>query len=104
MLKMNKLKIYYVYILTNKNKTVLYVGVTNNLQRRLTEHINHVDHINAFTKRYNCYHLIYFEEHDDVNLAIEREKKLKGWRREKKNNLISGFNPGWNFLEGEFIV
>jgi putative endonuclease len=48
--------------------------------------------------------LIYFEEHDDVNLAIEREKKLKGWRREKKNNLISEFNPEWNFLEGEFFV
>ena len=98
------MKTYYVYILTNKNKTVLYIGVTNNLQRRLTEHINHVDYINAFTKRYNCEHLIYFEEHDDVNLAIEREKKLKGWRREKKNNLISEFNPEWNFLEGEFFV
>ena len=98
------MKTYYVYILTNKNKTVLYVGVTNNLQRRLSEHINHVDHINTFTKRYNCDHLIYFEEHDNVNLAIEREKQLKGWRREKKNNLISTFNPEWNFLEGEFFV
>ena len=88
----------------DKNKTVLYIGVTNNLQRRLAEHINHVDYINVFTKRYNCEHLIYFEEHDDVNLAIEREKKLKGWRREKKNNLISEFNPEWNFLEGEFFV
>ena len=98
------MKTYYVYILTNKNKTVLYVGVTNNLQRRLNEHINHEDHINAFTKRYNCNHLIYFEEHEDVNLAIEREKKLKGWRREKKNSLISELNPEWKFLEGEFFV
>ncbi len=97
------MKTYYVYILTNKNKTVVYVGVTNNLQRRLSEHINHVDHINAFTKKYNCYHLIYFEEHNDVNLAIEREKQIKGWKRDKKDKLICEFNPEWNFLENDFF-
>lgn len=95
---------YYVYILTNKNRTVLYVGVTNNLSRRLSEHINHEDHIGAFTKKYNCYHLIYFEEHDNIENAIEREKKIKGWRREKKEKLINDFNPDWKFLEREFYL
>ncbi|WP_321307488.1 GIY-YIG nuclease family protein [Marinifilum fragile] len=94
----------YVYILTNKNKTVLYLGVTNDLSRRLSEHINQVGNINAFTRRYNCYHLIYFEEHDNIENAIEREKKIKGWRREKKEKLIESFNPDWKFLEGDFFV
>ncbi|MDK2842319.1 MAG: putative endonuclease [Anaerophaga sp.] len=92
------MKTYFVYILTNKNKTVLYVGVTNDLVRRLEEHVNHKNHINAFTYRYKCYYLLYYEEHRDINQAISREKQIKGWKRIKKENLISEFNPDWNFL------
>lgn len=92
------MKSFFVYILTNKNKTVLYIGVTSDLTRRLEEHINHKNYINAFTFRYNCYYLLYYEEHWDVNQAIEREKIMKGWRRIKKEKLISEFNPEWEFL------
>ena len=89
---------YYVYILTNKNKTVLYTGVTNDLQRRLWEHSHHEKQINTFTFKYNCYYLIYYEEHNDVNMAIEREKQIKGLKRHKKENLINEFDPNWDFL------
>jgi putative endonuclease len=92
------MKTYFVYILTNKNKTVLYVGVTNDLVRRLEEHINHKNQINAFTYKYNCCYLLYYEEHNDINQAIAREKVIKGWTRFKKENLISELNPEWNFL------
>lgn len=94
---------YYVYILTNKNKTVLYTGVTNDLERRLSEHINHQNHINAFTYRYNCFYLIYFEKHNDINRAIEREKEIKGWKRYKKENLINIYNPNWKFLNDTIL-
>lgn len=89
---------YYVYILTNKNKTVLYTGVTNNLKRRLYEHGVHNDHINSFTFKYNCYYLIYYEMHSDIREAIAREKQIKGWKRFKKEYLIKEFNPEWRFL------
>ena len=73
---------YYVYMMTNKHKNVLYVGVTNNLKRRIYEHENGLDH--GFSKKYNCHFLIYYEEFRTINHAIEREKEIKGWRREKK--------------------
>jgi putative endonuclease len=92
------MKTYFVYILTNKNKTVLYIGVTNDLARRLWEHQTHQNHINAFTHRYNCYYLVYYEEFNDIDQAIAREKELKGWKRIKKDNLIYEFNPEWKFL------
>ena len=92
------MKTYYVYILTNKNKTVLYIGVTNDVARRLWEHQNHKDHINAFTYKYNCYYLVYYEEFNDIDQAIAREKQLKGWKRIRKDNLINEFNPEWKFL------
>ena len=74
--------IYYVYIMTNSHKNVLYIGVTNNLKRRIIEHEEGLD--NGFSKKYNCNYLIYYEEFKSINLAIKREKVLKGWRRKKK--------------------
>ncbi len=84
------MKSYYVYILRNRT-AVLYIGVTNDLQRRLYEHKNRM--IAGFTHRYNIDRLIYFETFDDVNIAIHREKQLKGWTREKKLRLIQSSNP-----------
>lgn len=88
---------YYVYILTNKNKTTLYIGVTNNLQKRHQEHCT--GQHKGFSKKYNCHHLVYYEEFSDINRAISREKEIKNWRREKKNSLIETKNPGWKFLQ-----
>ena len=78
---------YYVYILTNKNHTVLYTGVTRDLVRRVYEHKNHVDP-NSFTAKYNIQKLIYFEETNDVRVALEREKQIKSWPRSRKIALI----------------
>ena len=83
---------YYVYILTNKNKNVLYTGVTNDLMRRVYEHKNHFDK-NSFTAKYNVTSLVYFEETSDVKAAIEREKQIKGWNRMKKFFLVREKNP-----------
>ena len=87
---------YYVYILTNKSHSVLYIGVTNNLERRLFEHKNHL--ISGFTDRYNVERLVYFEYTKDVRTAIEREKELKGWTRKRKEALIDSVNPQWKDL------
>ena len=87
---------YYVYILTNKNGNVMYVGMTNNLERRVWEHKNGV--CEGFTKKYNVHKLVYFEETNDVNEAIEREKRLKAWSRKKKNALVKAANPTWHDL------
>ena len=95
---------FYIYILTNKNKTVLYTGVTNNLKRRLYEHATHKNHINSFTLKYNCYFLVYYEEHNDINQAIAREKVVKGWTRDKKDKLITSFNPEWRFLNDMILL
>ena len=83
---------YYVYILTNKYCSVLYVGVTSDLRRRLYEHKNHLDK-NSFTEKYNISRLVYFEETTDVKAAIEREKQIKSWKRERKTDLIMASNP-----------
>ena len=83
---------YYVYILTNRNNTVLYTGVTNNLIRRIYEHKHNADP-NSFTAKYNIHKLIYFEETGDVHSAIEREKQIKSWSRDKKIALVHGTNP-----------
>lgn len=82
---------YYVYIITNKNNSTLYVGVTNNLERRLFEHKNKL--IDGFSKKYNINKLIYFEETTSVNSAIEREKQIKAYSRVKKEDLIFHMNP-----------
>ena len=84
---------YYVYILSNWDDSVLYIGVTSDLKRRLYEHKNHL--ADGFTARYNVHKLVYFEYTNDVRSAIDREKQLKGWRRDKKNALISKVNPEW---------
>ena len=77
---------YFVYILTNKNRTVLYTGVTNNLITRLTQLRENKDNTFSFTHRYNCFYLIYFEKYVYIDMAIQREKKIKGWLRRKKLN------------------
>jgi len=84
---------YYVYMLTNKNNRVLYIGITNDLPRRIYEHKNKL--INGFTKKYNLNKLIYYETTEDIFSALEREKQLKNWHREWKLNLINNFNPKW---------
>jgi putative endonuclease len=95
-MKMNE---YFVYIVTNKANKVLYIGVTNNLERRMYEHRNKM--IDGFTKRYNLTKLVYFEETSDVRSAIEREKQLKNWHRDWKIKLIDNFNPEWKDLSVE---
>ena len=85
---------YYVYILTNVHKTVLYTGVTRDLVRRVYEHKNHLDR-NSFTARYNVELLVYYESTSDVEAAIEREKQIKGWNRKRKEKLIASKNPNW---------
>lgn len=86
---------YYVYILASKSRR-LYIGVTNDLSRRMWEHNNKV--VEGFTKQYNIDRLVYFEDTTDVKSAIEREKQLKGWRREKKITLIETINAAWEDL------
>ena len=83
---------YYVYILTNRNHTVLYTGVTRDLIRRVHEHRNNADP-NSFTARYKAHKLVYFEETCDIDSAIEREKQIKSWNRDKKIALICQSNP-----------
>ena len=88
--------IYYVYILTNTHHTVLYTGVTNDLERRCFEHKQ--KKIKGFTQRYNVDKLIYFEQFDFIDLAIAREKQIKGYSRMKKLALIDQFNKEWKEL------
>ena len=90
---------YYVYILSSLTGT-LYVGVTNDLRRRLFEHQQGL--IEGFTKKYNIHRLVYFEESTDINNAIFREKQIKGWRRSKKVDLIKSMNPTWKDLSKEW--
>jgi putative endonuclease len=85
------LKQYYVYILTNYSLKTLYIGVTNNLERRLYEHRNEL--IDGFSKKYHCHNLLYFETTNSIESALEREKQLKRWSRSKKDELIKTMNP-----------
>ncbi len=93
---------YYVYILTNKNDTVLYTGVTNNLIRRVHEHKSKL--ASGFTKRYNVNKLVYYEIASNPQSAIAREKQIKGMVRKKKIALINNMNPEWKDLWGEIAV
>ncbi len=86
---------YYVYIMASFSR-VIYVGVTRNLVRRVSEHRNGA--VEGFTKRYNIHFLVYYEEYADIRDAIQREKQLKSWRRSKKLSLIESLNPGWQEL------
>jgi putative endonuclease len=87
-----------VYITTNPGKTVLYVGVTNDLDRRMYEHRENKIEKHGFTGRYCCYNLIYYEEFESISDAISREKEIKSWRRSKKEELINTVNPKWNTI------
>ena len=93
-------KQYCVYILTNSRHTVLYTGVTNNLERRLAEHKSKIG--NAFTKKYNVDQLVYFECGDDISQAIYLEKQIKAGSRQDKIDLINSINPAWKDLSKEF--
>ena len=84
----------YVYIMTNKLKTVLYTGVTNDLCRRIFEHQSHVNP-KSFTSKFKCHYCVYYEEFTDISTAIAREKNIKQMSREKKNALIKEVNPEW---------
>ncbi|WP_026905396.1 GIY-YIG nuclease family protein [Pedobacter glucosidilyticus] len=89
-----------VYIMTNKYRTTLYIGVTSNLPTRLNQHKTHF-YPKSFTARYELTFLIYFECFFRIEEAIGREKELKGWRRSKKNALIQSFNPKWEDLSNQ---
>ena len=92
---------YYVYLLTNSNNKVMYIGMTNDLRRRVYQHKKKL--IPGFTQKYNVHKLVYYERTNDVRAAIAREKQIKKWRREKKNNLVISANPEWKDLsEGWF--
>ena len=88
---------YYVYILANTTGTVVYIGVTKDLIRRVYEHKHKLDP-NSFTAKYDVHKLVYFESTSDVRVAIEREKQLKGWNRKRKNKLVESMNPRWEDL------
>lgn len=92
-------KTYFIYILTNMRNGTLYIGVTNNLARRMYEHKMHL--IKGFSDRYNLDRLVYFEETNDILSAISREKQLKKWNRAWKIELIEKANPNWNDLYQE---
>ncbi len=89
---------FYVYIMTNRNNTVLYTGMSNNVPRRMYEHRNHVDR-KSFTARYNVEKLVYVEQFGTAYEAIVAEKKIKGMSRAKKERLIESINPEWNDIE-----
>ena len=92
---------YYVYILTNWNNKVMYVGVTNNLIRRMDEHKQGV--VDGFTKKYHVHRLVYYEPTTNIFAAITREKEIMNWRREKKNRLVTSGNPDWHDLSEDWF-
>lgn len=92
--------IYYVYVMQSVSRRALYIGMTSNLRKRVWQHKNH--RLEGFTDDYNCTRLVYWESFDDVVNAINREKKLKSWRREKKEWLIQRQNPHWKDLAADW--
>ena len=84
---------YYLYLITNTSNSVLYLGVTNNLKRRIIEHKEGINE--GFSKKYKCKKLVWFEKFSDIKFAIEKEKQMKKWKRSFKNNLINEKNPDW---------
>jgi len=98
------MRIYYVYILTNYNRTVLYTGVTNDMERRLREHaLEAKKQTKHFCGRYQVYYLIYYERYGIVTQAIQREKEIKNMARAKKEEIINCVNPNWDFLNDDFL-
>ena len=95
------MKTYYVYIMTNKTNRVLYIGVTNNLIRRVYEHKKGM--VKGFTEKYKCTKLVWYESTTDINSAIKKEKQMKKWKREYKENLINKMNPEWKDLYDDII-
>ena len=95
-------KTYYVYILSSKRNGTLYIGVTNDLERRLYEHRNNL--IEGFTNKYHVHHLVYFEDVNDIQSALQREKQLKRWTRKWKLELIEKVNPEWRDLADDFTL
>lgn len=89
---------FFTYILTNYKRTVLYTGVTSDLEQRLYEHYFGLNSNSSFTAKYKCHYLVWYERHQYIQHAIEREKEIKGWLRNKKIALIELENPGWEFL------
>ena len=85
------MKSYFIYMVTNKSNSTLYIGVTSSLVRRISQHRR--GEIEGFSKRYNTNRLVYYEQFNDINDAIAREKQLKGWSRKKKEALINLMNP-----------
>ena len=94
---------YWVYIITNQRATVVYVGMTNNIYNRTLQHKEKINP-NSFSAKNNLNKLVYYEEFGDVNLAIKREKQLKNWHREWKENLIKEKNPEWKDLFVDFTI
>jgi putative endonuclease len=92
---------FYIYIITNPERTVLYTGVTNDLPQRIIEHWCNRGDPKTFAGKYYCYNLVYFEYFPYINNAIRREKEIKGWSRKKKMALIKTMNPNWTFLNVE---
>ena len=90
------MKFSFVYIVTNKPRGVLYIGVTTDLVRRISEHRQSL--IPGFSSKYNCTRLVWYEVHEDVRVAIQREKSLKRWYRDWKVSLIERDNPSWRDL------
>tara|TARA_R110002049_G_scaffold65852_1_gene172559 strand:- start:223 stop:612 length:390 start_codon:yes stop_codon:yes gene_type:complete len=95
---------HFVYITTNEHRTTLYIGVTNNIQRRLSQHyFDSQNSKKSFAGKYNCIYLVYYEGFENPKDAISREKEIKKWRREKKNSLVSSFNPKWETLNHQIV-
>ena len=95
------MKTYFIYILASKKNGTLYIGLTNNLIRRVSEHKNNVT--DGFTNKYGVHRLVYFESTNDVDAAITREKQMKKWRRQWKINLIEQENPNWDDLYADLL-
>ena len=95
------MKQYYVYILASKKNGTLYIGVTNNLLKRVYEHKSNL--VGGFTQKYNVHNLVYYEEHNDIGKAITREKQMKKWKRQWKIELIEQFNPQWRDLYCDMV-
>ena len=93
---------YYVYILSNNHRNVIYTGITNDLVRRVYEHKKHLDK-GSFTSRYNVENLVFYEVTTDIDSAIAREKQIKGWNRKRKEKLIEAKNPNWNDLYEQML-
>ena len=96
-------KVYFLYIVSNPTKTVLYIGVTNDLHRRLKEHYENRGSKKSFAGKYYCHKLVYYEGYESAYEAISREKQIKKWGRAKKEKLVEKINPNWDWLNHHFF-